>query len=243
MDQPTNTFYSFGPFRIDAQKRILFKDEDPVSLSPKAFDLLLALVENRGRVLVKDELMEKVWPDQIVEDANITVNMSALRKALGESPHERLYIVTIPGRGYRFIADVNESHNGDDLLGASSVAAGDNRQAGQSVPRIETAFPARRATLLLRRRATAVGILLIGLAVAAYYYFDRSSSAPGLTDRDTILLADFDNKTGDEVFDGTLKQGLAIQLEQSPFLSIFPDARIRETLGLNEPLGGRASHQ
>lgn len=66
-------------------------------------------------MLVKDDLMQKVWPDQIVEDANITVNMSALRKAGGENPHEHLYIVTIPGRGYRFVADVSESQNGDGI--------------------------------------------------------------------------------------------------------------------------------
>jgi DNA-binding winged helix-turn-helix (wHTH) protein/tetratricopeptide (TPR) repeat protein len=230
MDKPTNTFYSFGSFRIDAQKRMLSRGEEPVSLTPKAFDLLLALVENRGRVLVKDELMQKVWPDQIVEDANITVNMSALRKALGENPHEHLYIVTIPGRGYRFVADVSESDNG-----ASGVVIEDNLQAqaaGESTAKIEKTFRARAVSLPLRSKAIAMAVLIVGLAVAGYYYFNRPSRAVALTERDTILIADFDNKTGDDVFDGALKQGLAVQLEQSPFLNIFPDERVRETLGL-----------
>jgi len=109
MDNPHRTFYCFGPFRLDTQKRILFKDDEPVALAPKAFDLLLTLIEYRGQLLVKDELMEKVWPHQIVEDANLTVNMSALRKALGETPNQHLYIVTIPGRGYRFVATVEQS--------------------------------------------------------------------------------------------------------------------------------------
>ena len=109
MDKPGSTSYGFGPFRLDTKKRILFKNDEPVALAPKAFDLLLVLIEYRGQLLVKDELMEKVWHNQIVEDANLTVNMSALRKALGENPHEHLYIVTIPGRGYRFVANVTRS--------------------------------------------------------------------------------------------------------------------------------------
>ena len=171
MDRPTNTFYNFGPFRIDAQKRLLLRGEEPISLAPKAFELLLVLVENRGRVLVKDDLMERIWPDQIVEDANITVNMSALRKALGENPHEHLYIVTVPGRGYRFVADVSESHNGDDLLSASGIAVEDNRQAqaaGESAAKVEKRFRARAASLLLRRKAMAMGILVVVLVAALF---------------------------------------------------------------------------
>src|SRR2546423_1818790 len=101
-------FYDFGPFRIDAQKRLLLKDGRPVPLAPKAFEMLTVLVENSGKVLEKDDLIKMIWPDQIVEEANITVNMSALRKALGESPNEHRYIVTIPGRGYRFVASVEQ---------------------------------------------------------------------------------------------------------------------------------------
>ena len=82
-----------------------------------------------------------------------------------------------------------------------------------------------------RRRLAALGVLagLLIAATAAWFYFNRS---PVLTSKDTILLADFDNKTGDNIFDGTLKQGLAIQLQQSPFLNLFPEARVRQTLRL-----------
>jgi len=79
-----------------------------VPLAPKAFDTLVLLVERRGQLLEKDELMKALWPDSFVEEANLTVNISALRKALGERLHEHRYIITVPGRGYRFVASVAE---------------------------------------------------------------------------------------------------------------------------------------
>jgi DNA-binding winged helix-turn-helix (wHTH) protein/TolB-like protein/Flp pilus assembly protein TadD len=100
--------YQFGPFLIDTDKRQLLRDGEPVSLSPKAFDTLLVLINHPGEVLEKDRLMELIWPDSQVEEANLALHISALRKALGESPTERRYIMTVPGRGYRFRAEVAE---------------------------------------------------------------------------------------------------------------------------------------
>src|SRR5262249_39792648 len=76
--------------------------------TPKAIDTLLVLVQNSGRMVGKDELMKQIWPDSFVEEANLAVNISTLRKALGEDRHEHRYIVTVPGRGYRFVAQVRE---------------------------------------------------------------------------------------------------------------------------------------
>ena len=101
-------FYEFGPFRADPLKRILLRDGALVPLKPKVFEMLLVLVEARGQVLEKDELLRRIWPDSIVEESNLNVYVSLLRKALGESPNDRHYIVTIPGRGYSFVADVQE---------------------------------------------------------------------------------------------------------------------------------------
>lgn len=100
MSQPVTQFYEFGTFRLDAVKRLLLRDREPVAITPKAFDTLLALVENNDRVLEKDKLMKMLWPDTIVEEHNLTVNVSALRKVLGESANKHEYIVTIPGQGY-----------------------------------------------------------------------------------------------------------------------------------------------
>jgi DNA-binding winged helix-turn-helix (wHTH) protein/Tfp pilus assembly protein PilF len=101
-------FYDFGDFRLDSGRRLLHKHGQVVPLLPKAFDLLCVLLENRRRVVSKDEAMKAVWPDTFVEEANLAQNISVIRKALGDDPRERRFIATIPGRGYRFSADVVE---------------------------------------------------------------------------------------------------------------------------------------
>ena len=100
--------YQFGPFRVDALRRLLLREANEVRLPAKAFEILLVLLEEKGRLVDKDELMRRVWPDAVVEENNLTVNMSALRKSLGESPRDHRYLVTVPGRGYQFVADVRK---------------------------------------------------------------------------------------------------------------------------------------
>jgi TolB-like protein/DNA-binding winged helix-turn-helix (wHTH) protein/Tfp pilus assembly protein PilF len=108
MNKPKTSYLEFGPFRLDTVRRLLLRDEAVVSLPPKAFDTLLALVENCDRVLEKSELMSAVWPASFVEEANLTQTISILRKALGERAGEHRYIVTVPGRGYRFVASISQ---------------------------------------------------------------------------------------------------------------------------------------
>ena len=98
--------YSFGRFQLDEDKRLLFAGDEVVTLTPKAFDTLLALVENRGAVLSKEELMRLVWPDQFVEENNLAQNIHAVRKSLGDGAGGVKHIETIPKRGYRFVAPV-----------------------------------------------------------------------------------------------------------------------------------------
>jgi DNA-binding winged helix-turn-helix (wHTH) protein len=107
MSGPQPSVYEFGEFRIEAGKRLLLRDGAPVPLTPKAFDTLLHLVQNRQRIVEKDELMQVIWPDTTVEENNLNQNISTLRRLLGESRGENRYIATIPGKGYRFIADVD----------------------------------------------------------------------------------------------------------------------------------------
>ena len=116
MAQQTISFYEFGPFRLDAGERLLLRDGHVVPLTPKLFDILLVLVQSRGHILEKEKVLKAVWQDTIVEEGNLTRNVSTLRKALGENPNEPQYIETIPWRGYRFIADVHEVVNGSDDL-------------------------------------------------------------------------------------------------------------------------------
>jgi Tol biopolymer transport system component/DNA-binding winged helix-turn-helix (wHTH) protein len=106
MNEQNHYIYEFGPFRLDAQKRVLSREGNPIKLFPKEFDTLLALVERSGAVLDKDELMRRVWGEVVVEESNLTTNISHLRKILGEKPNQHDYIVTVPGRGYLFVAGV-----------------------------------------------------------------------------------------------------------------------------------------
>jgi Tol biopolymer transport system component/DNA-binding winged helix-turn-helix (wHTH) protein len=98
--------YSFNNFRLDVPNRQLLRDGRPVPLPAKAFDMLVVLIENGGRLVGKDELFSSVWPDQIVEESNLTVQVSAIRRALGDNKDNPHYIVTVPGHGYRFTSDV-----------------------------------------------------------------------------------------------------------------------------------------
>ena len=104
----TKHFYAFGPFRLDSEKRVLVRNGTPVLLAPKAAEALLVLVENAGHLVDKDDLMKRVWPDAFVEEGNLNKNIFFLRKILGEWEEGREYIETIPKRGFRFVAPVNE---------------------------------------------------------------------------------------------------------------------------------------
>ena len=109
--------YEFGPFRVDANEQLLWRRGEVVPLTPKAFDLLLVLVTSNGRLLTKEQLLESVWPDSFVEEANLSHNIYKLREALGEKQHDEKYIETVPRRGYRFVAKVTALHDeGVDVL-------------------------------------------------------------------------------------------------------------------------------
>src|SRR5271169_2458225 len=97
--------YEFGPFSLDSAEQMLLRDGAPLPLTPKAIETLMVLVQNSGHTVDKDELMQSVWPDTIVEENNLTQSVSALRKALGP---EYPYIETVPRQGYRFVAMVKE---------------------------------------------------------------------------------------------------------------------------------------
>jgi DNA-binding winged helix-turn-helix (wHTH) protein/Flp pilus assembly protein TadD len=101
--------YEFGPFRLDPAKSLLWREGELVPLPPKALDLLLALLEQAGDVAGKQELMDRVWPDAFVEEANLSVNVATIRKVLGTLPDGSAYIETVARRGYRFVAPVKRS--------------------------------------------------------------------------------------------------------------------------------------
>jgi DNA-binding winged helix-turn-helix (wHTH) protein len=116
MDNSVKHLLEFGPFRIDPEQRLLLRDQQPIPLSPKAFDLLLVLAQRGEQVVVKDDLMKLLWPDTFVEESNLAQHVFQLRKALGERAQDSAYIVTVPGRG--------AEHSGDGAHPGSGAGEG-----------------------------------------------------------------------------------------------------------------------
>ena len=219
-DQEPKQLYEFGPFRVDPQKELLLRGDETVPLTPKTFQILLVLVRRGKEVVTKDDLMKQVWPDTFVEEANLSRNIFLLRKALGESPQDHQYIVTVPGRGYRFAESVQLVPEKELSIVAASHAK----------VQVEVS-----ETRNWRWVAVAATFVLAATIVTLRFVFHH---APVLTEKDTVVLANFANTTGDPVFDGTLRQGLSVQLEQSPFLSLVSEERIQQTLQLMGKPGG-----
>jgi DNA-binding winged helix-turn-helix (wHTH) protein/tetratricopeptide (TPR) repeat protein len=220
-DAPTGKeLYEFGPFRIDPEKQLLLRDGELIALAPKAFQLLLVLVRHGNQVVSKDELMKTVWPDAFVEETNLTRNIFILRKALGETELDR-FIVTVPGQGYRFATTVRP-------VAETEMCLAEVEHAKVQVQIEETS------------RWQRIVVIAVLLAVGAATWRIFRSRPLVLGEKDTVVLADFVNSTGNPVFDDTLRQGMAVQLEQSPFLSLVSEERIRHTLSLmGEPEGAR----
>ena len=125
MSEQLRVSYEFEPFFLDAVKRRLLRDGEPVTLSPKILETLLVLIDNRHRVVTKEELLKQLWGDTIVEEGGLTRNISILRKTLGEKPDDHLYVVTLPARGYQFVAavrEVRETRRGSARAGSGASA-------------------------------------------------------------------------------------------------------------------------
>lgn len=165
METHQNHSYEFGSFRLDPLKRLLFDADNSVPLTPRVFDTLLVLVENRERVMEKDELMDLLWPDSHVEEANLALNISALRKVLGERPSEHRYIVTIPGRGYRFVAPVREIPT-NEVKELDQVPANHDQQL---IPDATPAHSLERNVSRRRPMLLALGVLVCVVVLALVY--------------------------------------------------------------------------
>jgi serine/threonine-protein kinase len=196
MSKPSDRLYEFGPYRLDAVKRVLWREGEPVPVTSKAFDTLLLLIEHSGQVLQKDELMKALWPDTIVEENNLTQQISMLRKALGERAHEHRYVVTVPGRGYSFVAHVRETASNETGLDEPrrseavinqevEVEEGRERAKGEErADRPQPAASAASAAAHPRRwnsslTLVALFALLFGLGLASSYHWMNSKARGG----------------------------------------------------------------
>jgi Tol biopolymer transport system component/DNA-binding winged helix-turn-helix (wHTH) protein len=158
MGHQPKQIYEFGPYRLDSAERLLMRDGEVVPLQPKVFDLLLALVERHGRLLEKDELMRVVWPDAIVEEANLANNISILRKTLSENGER--FIETTPKRGYRFVAVVKEvAVNGAELVEQKQSEPDEiSKEPGAT-------FGDKGFTNRIRSHKLAIGVILAALII------------------------------------------------------------------------------
>jgi eukaryotic-like serine/threonine-protein kinase len=238
--------FQFGEFQIDALARVLRREDEVLALNCAAFDVLLYLVQNPGRILTRDELLKNIRSDTPVDEKSLAQCIFMLRRALGEKPGENSYIVTLPGRGYQFVSPVTV------VAAASLSTIPDEANARDAPNQLLLQQDTIRTSVIIEekerfwppvlrkpRAMIGTGALLLAIVPSVVIgYVVHLRSARRLTEKDTVVLADFANRTGDPVFDDTLKTGLSVALNQSPFLNVLSDSRVAATLRLmSDPAG------
>ena len=198
----------FGVFEVDVRSAELRKQGVRIKLQEQPFQVLAVLLQRPGEVVTREELRSQNWPPDTFVDFDNSLNtaINKLREALGDSADNPRFIETLPRRGYRFITPVTNEGREASATGAAAVS---DKRAWKTA-------------------AIMAGVLAAAVSAGGLYW--RSHRSPKLTEKDTIVLGDFTNTTGDPVFDGTLREGLSVELEQSPFLSLESEEGIQQTL-------------
>ena len=202
--------YEFKGFRVDVARRLVFDPQGtPLQLTPKVFDLLLYLVENRGKMLGKDAIMSAVWPDTIVEESNLTQNISILRRALGDARGDNAFIVTVPGRGYKFVADVQPNM--------------DNREVNDSP---SEPVPTTRSF----RAAVVFGAIVVIIAAVSGILYLSASRRTTASHPKTLAILPFKplvRENSDEALEMGMTDTLIARLSSSPGLILRPISSVR----------------
>jgi eukaryotic-like serine/threonine-protein kinase len=239
-----NYLYRFGPYHLDAERRLLWREETRIALQPKTFDLLLYMVRNPLRPLAKEELLQAVWPDSFVEEGNLTQNIFLLRKALtGRKDNDTRYIVTLPGRGYQFVSPVDRldpsAKDGEYAADEGDAVLTTVRSRMRIVVDEEVSATPELALPLAALPGgswkagyvwtAVVAVVALGLATVLHFRRPAGSGQRGSTN---LVLADFENQTGDKTFDVVLRKALEIDLSQSPYLDVMSEQEAAGTLRL-----------
>lgn len=208
LEARTPEILRFGSFEVDLRAREVRRQGVRVKLQDQPFHVLTVLLQRPGDVVTREELRNQNWsPDTFVDfDNSLNTAINKLREALGDSADNPRFIETLPRRGYRFLVP---------------VTGADGRESPTARPTI------RSYGRLWKILLPAVAGVVLAVAGALFW---RWRQQPVLTEKDTIVLGDFANSTGDTVFDGTLREGLSVQLQQSPFLSLMSEEGIHQTL-------------
>jgi DNA-binding winged helix-turn-helix (wHTH) protein/TolB-like protein len=238
--------YGFGPYTLDSGERVLLREGRPVPLTPKAFEVLRLLVERHGHIVEKGELLEKVWADSFVEEGNLKVTVSLLRKALEESAAEHPFIETVPRRGYRFVAPVTEacdeaaepraSERADSEIALSEIASEKKMAAGREEKQ-ETILSARARNVLWPALAACVAV---GLALAGYLIWakhaDNSKGAQS-GEIKSIAVLPFKSlvaNSGDEYLEIGIADTLITRLTSIREIAVRPTSAVRKYGGAEQ---------
>src|SRR5712672_1635954 len=226
--------YRFGQFVLNPGRRTLSRADSPVSLTPKAFDVLLFLAQNPNRLVTKDELLQAVWGDTFVEEGNLKQYIWHLRKALGDNSEDPRLIVTIARKGYQFTAPVTVVAEAGDIAKHATLQTAATETSKTDARPVE--FPTKEnvtksppARLRLRRWFGAAALLAV--IAAAFWLYSSYRHRVTLSVTDTIVLADVDNRTGDPVFDDALNTALRYEMEQTPYLNVLGLDKAYGTMG------------
>jgi len=234
----THEIYRFGRFWISPSRHALYRDEDEIPLAPKSFEVLLYLVRNSGRLVTKEELLKAVWQDAFIEEGNLAQQIFRLRKAFEAESDAANIIRTIPGRGYQFTADVHSSSFATTNPATTSPSYSTDQWRERTRFVVEelavASKPIPATPPWFRNKAVVITAAVVALAAITTYgtYRWQHRIVPG--DHHEVVLADFENTTGEPDFDKVLNNVLSVDLRQTPFLLVASDTKILRTLKLME---------
>jgi TolB-like protein/DNA-binding winged helix-turn-helix (wHTH) protein/Flp pilus assembly protein TadD len=246
MSSPHRRLYEFGPFILDPEQRRLSRDEGLISVPPKGMDILIFLVQHRGEVVTKDNLIQNVWPNTFVEEANLSQNVFLLRKALGEKAQENRYIATVPGRGYRFVASVQEM---DSEAGASAEkeVPGINPVL-EPLPAAATSTPVFPGTSLappsgrpshrtaITWSAFAVAVVILLAFAQRHHWLGGSAKAAGVSSIAVLPLENLTGDSGQDYFADGMTDALITDLAQIGALRVISHTSVEQYKGTRKPL-------
>ena len=220
-DTPRLVPFTVGDWLVEPKACRISRGDTLVKLRPQLTDLLVCLARRAGEIVLKEEILAEVWPGQFIAESGLSRCVAELRQSLEDHPHEPHFIETFPKRGYRLIAPVVWLEHAEPNHG--SVVA-ETPVAADTTVAADTPRPGVRART--GRVWTMAAVAVLAVAAVGVPLLLRSP-ASALTERDTVMLADVRNTTGDRVFDDTLQLALAVNLEQAPFLRIMPRDAVR----------------
>jgi len=238
-----STIYRFGLYEAHMASGELFRQGRRVKLQEQPLRLLVALLENPGEVVTRELLSQRLWPQGtfVDFDQGLATAVTKLRQALSDNADNPRFVETVPKRGYRFLAAVTvvdqsrgpiQNQVPSSPLPQISMPAGQQTADDQPVPTQlapnQTGEAQPASSRMVRNAFAAASVAVLAVVLAIYFYSTRHEFL--VTAKDTVLVADFVNTTGEPVFDDTLRQALEIDLEQSPVIQVLSDRKIETIL-------------